>query len=155
MARINLFRYMKNIGYDKIIYCDTDSIICKSQFNSSDNSTLGSLKKENSKPIVKVMILGAKLYYYEYDDGSYDFRMKGVKKQSDMLQTKDQIVQLFRDFISEGKIQVMNPDSFQRLVGGVQIRSLLKSLYTLNRRKFMTVTQSIPFMNKNEYISTL
>jgi hypothetical protein len=154
MARINLLNECFKIGQDRIIYCDTDSIIAECELNNSD-TCLGALKKENKEQIVEVICIGAKMYFYRYANNKYEFRLKGVKKNNKLLQDVDSVRKLFISFLEQGKVTLENTDTFKRFFGGVQILNIIKDIFCLDRRKFTTINMSRPFQNTTEYIEQL
>lgn len=77
-ARIVLHTRMMLIGPERMIYCDTDSVI---YIWSKDKPVLtsqglGQWEKEKGKPIVKVMAIAPKFYILEYDDPEEDLAIK-------------------------------------------------------------------------------
>jgi len=69
-ARLHLWKQMKRIGFDRILYCDTDSIFTTKRFMNTSNE-LGELKKEVK--MKNITIFRAKSYITENQ-----VKMKGL-----------------------------------------------------------------------------
>ena len=79
-ARMLLYRYMRHAGLDKVLYCDTDSLILRTSDVHTlegfiDDTKLGKLKTEGVATTIEIR--GAK----DYSFGD-DLRRKGIRKQA-------------------------------------------------------------------------
>lgn len=95
-GRLRLFDMMKRIGFEDLIYCDTDSVVAlfsplqKSEI--PDGKLLGEFKSE-FKPgeyINEFVALGPKCYAYTTNLGKIDIKIKGITQ---CLISKDLLTQ--------------------------------------------------------------
>ena len=81
MARYELYEYMKVIGYDKVLYCDTDSIFyIKDEETEAAINKLNELKHAHADTIGAYVVLdnGKKEYYDVFDDEPDGIAFKGL-----------------------------------------------------------------------------
>jgi hypothetical protein len=72
-ARLRLYEAFRIIGFDRVIYCDTDSVfytVSDTEPNLPYGDKLGEFKRENKYPIREFVALGPKTYSYLYGDSS-------------------------------------------------------------------------------------
>lgn len=75
-ARSHLFKLMRQIGYERVMYCDTDSLFTPRVISTSGE--LGALKLE--KTYRELLIVKAKMYAGIESDGKEIIKIKGVKR---------------------------------------------------------------------------
>jgi len=89
VSQCRLCDMMSVIGYDKICYWDTDSIMYISEKSPDlderfkelgliNNDILGKWKSEVPEGIVELITLGPKMYYYKRGNGDIVFKLKGI-----------------------------------------------------------------------------
>jgi hypothetical protein len=79
-ARLRLYDELYQLD-DRVIYCDTDSIIYKhhpEKHNIPEGELLGQWESETKLPIVKVLAIAPKSYGYETSDGKVEVKCKGI-----------------------------------------------------------------------------
>jgi hypothetical protein len=111
LSRTNLFVVMKDIGFNNIYYCDTDSIFSDVQPSKKflDNKKLGWWKDEtNGINIKQACFISPKTYYYEKHNGEIDKKAKGIK--GDNLKFDDYI-----SLLSGEKVEQENTTFFRSL----------------------------------------
>lgn len=80
-ARYELFEYAEAIGYDKVLYCDTDSIFYrKDDATEQAISDLNKAKREHAEAVGAYVVLdnGKKEYYDVFDDEPDGKAFKGL-----------------------------------------------------------------------------
>ena len=81
MARYELFEYAEAIGYDKVLYCDTDSIFyLKDDATEKAIKDLNSVKRQNAQLVGAYVVLdnGKSEYYDVFDDEPDGKAFKGL-----------------------------------------------------------------------------
>lgn len=81
-ARIVLLKSLLENDYNKIVYCDTDSVFLQGNFNGIINTNIGSFKKEE-KTIKEIR--GLKNYVYIDSEGKEKETIKGVSKRAEKI----------------------------------------------------------------------
>ena len=79
-ARLRLYKELYNLG-DRVIYCDTDSIIyeySKTEYNVSESDLLGEWELEEGGDLREVNALAPKTYGYKPIDGTEKYKCKGI-----------------------------------------------------------------------------
>jgi hypothetical protein len=79
-ARLRLYAELYQLD-DRVIYCDTDSIIYKhhpEKHNIKEGNLLGQWESETKLPIIKVLAIAPKSYGYETTDGKVEVKCKGI-----------------------------------------------------------------------------
>jgi len=89
-ARCILHRRMLKIGPERVLYCDTDSIVFLYPINAPtlEGRGLGNWVSETSEKIMKFMASAPKCYYILTDQGHQILKVKGntlTKKNTDLL----------------------------------------------------------------------
>jgi hypothetical protein len=86
-ARLRLYKEMEKIGKDRLIYCDTDSLVyinSPTEYNIPDGEMLGEWENETStkenpcNPITYFVALAPKSYGYKTQFGQGDIKCKGI-----------------------------------------------------------------------------
>ena len=91
LSRTNLCSVLRDVGYENVYYCDTDSVFTTKKPSNQylDQNILGLWKEETKTPIKNAYFLAPKVYTYECFDGKNEKAMKGMKK--DNVKTDDMI----------------------------------------------------------------
>jgi hypothetical protein len=76
-VRAYLLAAMVNVGFDNMLYCDTDCIVSTSGKGLNTGSNLGSWKDEGE--FIKAGIAGKKLYIFKPKKGKCKTASKGVR----------------------------------------------------------------------------
>ena len=145
-SRSYLHEMMREIGYDHVYYCDTDSIFSDIEMDIKNISynILGKWKLEYS--CEEAIFVAKKLYYIFKSNKEEKIGSKGVNP---LELNKDN----FKKMLLGEKIKTTNETMFYRShKNGVSIRSCdryIKSV--LNTRKFNDKNESIPFNNIKEF----
>ena len=91
-ARLRLYKVMEKIGKDRLIYCDTDSLVyinTPDGYNIPDGEMLGEWENETStkefpiNPITYFVALASKSYGYKTLYGKTDIKFKGITLNSE------------------------------------------------------------------------
>lgn len=114
-ARIKLYEEFEKIGFENVIYCDTDSIITGKEIE--DSHELGKLKLE--KIIHEGIIVRPKVYCIDGKCRVKGVNMKGLEFEN-ILQCKEmrqrQFLKLKRSIKSHGKYEIGEIIYFNKLV---------------------------------------
>ena len=79
-ARLRLYKELYKLD-DRVIYCDTDSIVYKHNpklYNTETSDVLGGWEAETKSPIIEFIGIAPKSYGYKCADGKIDVKCKGV-----------------------------------------------------------------------------
>lgn len=117
LARSVLYRKMREVGFENIWYCDTDSIITSKQLKTSDN--LGGLKLEYK--IAEAVFLQPKAYAIKTTDGKEIIKVKGLRDTN--LTLKD-----FKKAFENNDVSIIQ-SSYKNIWGFRESLRREKSLY--------------------------
>jgi len=79
-ARLRLYKELYKLD-DRVIYCDTDSIVYKHDtklYNTQQSDVLGGWEAETKSPIIEFIGIAPKSYGYKCADGKIDVKCKGI-----------------------------------------------------------------------------
>lgn len=139
VARTNLAKMMRLVGYEHIYYCDTDSIFCdaKPPTEMLDNNKLGLWKLEAVKNkitdeeepalITKAVFLAPKTYHYETAN-SYCNKAKGHRSDDITSEHYDEV-------LNGHQPQIKNDAMFFRSLTGVKVHEQTRSLNTTYNKR--------------------
>jgi len=141
-ARTNLSAFLRKVGFENVIYFDTDSCIfkynkdpknCSKLKDLIDLSELGKWKNETGEDYIKeVITLGPKMYGYKTNEGKETIHIKGINKD---LPKYDDL-----KIISSGETKAYTiPELWERdTIKGITIKlnSERKIKLQLKKRKF-------------------
>jgi hypothetical protein len=152
-ARIRLHKLIIDVLAQggKIYYCDTDSLIFSGATIKTGNA-LGELSDElKGDTIVKYVSIGAKAYAYKTKNGKETIKLKGIPKEK-RKHLFDYIVEIAKD--NTTNITVDSGFTFKvNLLHEIQTEYIDKKISnTLNKRRFYSNGDSLPFGHKDEHI---
>ena len=89
LARLSLYKYMKQVNFD-IVYCDTDSIISEKLIENSKD--IGKMKCEMK--LLKYSAFGLKEYAYINENKKFECKLKGVNTKQLEINSFEKYVDL-------------------------------------------------------------
>jgi hypothetical protein len=136
-ARIYLYRFMKEIGFDHIYYCDTDSIFSsvKPHDKFLDNNELGKWKIEDK--IKEAYFIGKKSYAYKNIDDKIINKCKGVDASKINFNQ-------YKNLTNENNIKVVK-NMFYKSYNGVKIISTERTIRTTYNKRIFDGNNSTAF----------
>lgn len=166
-GRCMLYEEMYKIGFDRILYTDTDSIIYtydEKGYNIKYGDELGEFKKENKVSITEFVSLGPKTYAYKYESEVGDIKCKGFdpekyKLQGDKIEDKHITFNAYLHLINSafdenGKLKNNNVDlklpyqfmSFERKNNEIHTVDAVKILqFEYNKRQIVSIDETQPY----------
>jgi hypothetical protein len=109
-ARCELHKQMVRIGPERIIYCDTDSLVFHWQKNGEDLTGIGLGKWTNEYPneaIWEFYALAPKLYYLVMESDNHCLKVKGIQPSIGNVNRLDR--NAFRMLIADGVMKTRTP----------------------------------------------
>ena len=148
LSRTNLCSIMRDVGYENLYYCDTDSIFSTKKPSNKflDQNILGLWKEETKTPIKNAYFLAPKVYTYECFDGKNEKAMKGMKK--DNVKNID-MINLCIGNITEIKDTTK---MFFRNLNGVKIENQERTLKCVYNKRIWNGNNSQPYNDYEAYL---
>lgn len=160
LSRTNLASMMRELGYENIYYCDTDSIFTSKKMDDKyiSQTELGKWKMEEKKKdnkkyiceIVHAEFIAPKCYLYKTKDDILEMKAKGFVNSS----LKEEH---FNKLSSGEKCEIENPSMFFRKLDTIEVRPQIRTLQTVYNKRIWdgNDSYSYDFMDdfyKNKYI---
>ena len=148
-SRTKLSNMMREVGYENIYYCDTDSIFTSKEIPEKyiSDTELG-LWKYESKTIIKAVFLAPKLYYYKEED----------KQENSIIHAKGQPKKLMKteylDLAYDNKdVKITNPTMFKRSLDKIIKEAQIRTLRKVQNKRIWKGNNSYAFNNYSEWFN--
>lgn len=167
LSRTNLCEVIRDVGYENVFYCDTDSIFSTKEPSSKylDNNELGKWKKENEEEITEAEFLAPKSYTYKYASDDITIKAKGLNFNFDSIKDKKEKQIKMENKFNEMKavnigdqVKGLKCESlmFFRSLNGVRIESVERTLKPVRNKRIFNGNDSEAFESivngdENEY----
>lgn len=110
-SRLLLFKYLRDVPPEQLIYCDTDSMYCK-DYELTESNELGGMKLEKRARLMNIVQPKA----YQIDDF---FRAKGVPRPK-YDEKGNIVIDYARQYIEDGFTEFMAPIRFRKSLNSKQ-----------------------------------
>ncbi len=143
-ARLTLLSGMNDVGFDNVLYFDTDSIFTKFEMSSYlIGDELGSWKCEHDN-ILEAYFLAPKVYACDLGDNKYILHCKGIPEKK--LKWED-----FLQMYSDDKYLYKNIAQLKHEKGEIYFyENLMKELKLMNNKRKFDGDESIPWDSRQE-----
>ncbi len=146
-SRCKLSEMMRDVGYENVYYCDTDSLFT-SKIPSAHlvhQTELGKWKMETKYPIEAAIFLAAKTYWYKQcETGKECAKSKGV--DSTGLNESD-----YELMLNGGSVEVERDSTFFRSFDGVRIMPTSRTIKSVYNKRIWDGMTSQSFGNISEW----
>jgi hypothetical protein len=146
LSRCKLSKIIRNVGYEHIYYCDTDSIFTDKKPDAEfiDNNVLGKWKLEHE--CNKAYFIAKKTYYTEHE-GKSSCKAKGITQS---LMIGDDY-NLLLDSTKSVEKEIMN--MFFRSLTGIIIKPQIRTITSIYNSRIFKNNESFPYDNLDHYIN--
>jgi hypothetical protein len=147
LSRTNLCRVMRDVGYENVYYCDTDSIFTTKEPSSEflDNNILGKWKKENENDIIDAEFLAPKTYIYKCANDEVVIKTKGAnfkvetKNDKEVNELYNNIKDVNNGNKSDIKCELL---MFNRSLAGIKIDNMERTIKTVHNKRIFNEEDS-------------
>lgn len=146
-TRCKLSELMRDVGWDNVYYCDTDSVFTSKKPNDKflDDKKLGKWKIETEgTTICEAVFIAPKIYRYETYKGKEGKASKGVSK--DKLTKKD-----YYNLYENKPIEPQSKKMFFRSLTGIKIQDQDRTIKTVYNKRIWEGNNSKPYNNIEKY----